>query len=200
MKKIILCLLLCVPIIASAQRYSKQTFVGGSIGGRFFAPLYAIALSSFTDGEVRITASPSVILNMDRQLGNRISLGLSASYSNIFFQLDDVTLFAESQDFRFRLHQFALTFRPLIHYGFNEKRNFYSGLRIGQQYNLIDKDQPNNSFFGTRSFNFINLQILPVGYRRTVNERWGYHIELGFGAPHSAAFGIQYTPGAEVSK
>lgn len=197
MKKTILCILISLPLIVAAQRYSKQSFVGGSIGGRFFAPLYANLISATVEGNVRITASPSVMLNIDRQIGNRFSFGMSASYSNILFQLDDVTLIEETRDFRLRLNQFSLSIRPLIHYGFNEKSNFYSGIRLGQQYVVISKDPYKDSTLGGKAFFIGTMQIIPVGYRRSINERWGYHLEIGFGAPHSAAFGVQYTPGSK---
>lgn len=191
MKNGLILLFIFLTSMVFSQERKFPVELSGSIGVRTFNGLYARILSTALDGDVSISPSPTILLDCDMFIARRFSLGITGYYSNTrmkYVQEDNGTTSVEN----YAIHQLGIVAKPLLHYGFKEKSNLYSGLRIGQVYSKFVNKKDNISALSIRSLPFIGAQIIPLGYRRRINEQWSYHFELGLGLIHNISFGLAY--------
>ncbi|MEL6721570.1 MAG: hypothetical protein AAFP82_22930, partial [Bacteroidota bacterium] len=90
-----------------------------------------------------------------------------------------------------------ITLRTLFHYGNSDKIDMYSGFRLGvTSWGLdIDSSDPDVEE-DLKSSPFAGIvptgQFIPFALRAYLTENLGISFELGIGAPHAIALGVNY--------
>ncbi|MEM0993834.1 MAG: hypothetical protein AAF847_06065 [Bacteroidota bacterium] len=148
-------------------------------------------------------ANPAIQFAYDYGLVKWFSLGASVSYQRLgvdftdFSYIDGSGQFVDVGDLSVAANRLNLTLRTLFHYGNSDKIDMYSGFRLGvtnwglgieTNNSSIEEDLETSSFAGIAPTG----QLIPFALRAYFNENLGISFELGIGAPHAIALGVNY--------
>ncbi|MEN0045829.1 MAG: hypothetical protein AAF806_02085 [Bacteroidota bacterium] len=148
-------------------------------------------------------AVPAIQLSYDYGLAKWFSLGAGVSYQRLGFDFTDFS-YTDGQnqnnqvgDLSVDANRLNITLRTLFHYGNSDKIDMYSGFRLGiTSWGLnVDASDPDiEEDFQTSPFAGIvpTGQIIPFALRAYLSEKLGLSFELGIGAPHAIALGLNY--------
>lgn len=148
-------------------------------------------------------ATPAIQFNYDYGLVKWLSLGAGVSYQRLGFDFTDFNYTDgggqsnQVGDLNIDANRLNLTLRTLFHYGNSDKIDMYSGFRLGiTSWGLnVDASDPDvEDDLQTSPFAGIvpTGQIIPFALRAYLNENLGISFELGIGAPHAIALGVNY--------
>ncbi|MEM8528827.1 MAG: hypothetical protein AAGG68_29600 [Bacteroidota bacterium] len=207
---------LATGIFAQNDTY-KHTFHGGAglTGIGFILNLaddinlddatFEIESEDITDASGRFmgNATPAFQIAYDYGVAKWFSIGIGASYQRLGFDFTDFTYTDENGqvndigDLNINANRLNLTLRPLFHYGNSDKIDMYSGFRVGiTNWRLgfdtsnpnLEEDLKDSPFFGIVP----TAQLIPFALRAYLSENFGLSFELGIGAPHAIALGVNY--------
>lgn len=147
-----------------------------------------------------VTVVPALQLNYDYALSKRISLGVGASYQNFGLESKnnrmiflDNDLNPTNEDFAAQIHRFNVGLRVLFHYLPEGKADLYSGARLGwTHWRTPVTLEGDPAAWETFTNNFFAAQFIPLGFRYTISQGFGFNIETGIGAPHFLSLGLNY--------
>jgi hypothetical protein len=141
--------------------------------------------------------NPTLTFGVDYLVSERWSVGLMLGYNRIYTErhFDDginQTVILESGN----INRFYAGVRGLIHYGKNEKIDWYSGFKVGtvafRTSGINNFDMGEEELDNLNSRNRLSLGLIPIGMRFFVTDQFGGHIQLSIGSPTFASAGLNF--------
>lgn len=188
-------------ILTFAQTTSGESVITSDIG---FSVVGA-ALKTFVDGKsfkdsfdrvtVGINSKPAVVLSYDYGLSDMWSIGMVASSQQLYGDLDYAyTLNNELREgvVPYTMRRNNISFSTKVHYGGNERVDFYSGLRVGMIFWGINIDTNDDRLDVLTKFTFTrpNFSFTALGGRAYLTDHIACHFEFNLGAPNLVGAGL----------
>ena len=185
-----------------AQNLDHRSTISVAAGANLFQ-LVDRVLSTDETNTFTAKSTPSFVVSYDYAVKKWFSIGGSASFNGFTMKADDYTDFYDdgtpyTADIDLKYNRITAAVRPLFHYGNGGRIDMYSGFRVGLKIRNIDFSTTDPQLQAEEVSNFFrtgvgaNFQFIPFGLRGYVTEHIGLGFELSMGAPHYAAFQLNY--------
>ena len=182
-----------------AQREKGQTVLTANAGfSAYRIFILAQIMSNENDSalNIRSKTDPVAILGIDHFITKNFSFGGSVAYQKVTANYDrlygdSLTLFENIDASAAKL---SLTLRGLFYYGKSEKKQFYSGLKLGYQKVKTFDNSSDNTYntINDLAWSRVTIGLIPFGMRYFFTENIGCNFEVSLGVPNLLSFGLNY--------
>lgn len=181
MKRFTVTTLFCIAVaMTNAQSFARFQIevLAGAIDHKIAAVDHQEA--GFTDFHM----SPSLQLHTSRRFSKRWAAGIHQAYTTF------KKTYTYNSELRETFHggRYVLQGTISFFYLAKERHQLYSGLRVGQHWNLGKKDPGSTLFKGGTSEG--NVQLVLAGYRTLIWKNLGFLLEIAVGTPTAVNAGI----------
>jgi hypothetical protein len=199
-----------VPGYSQYQKNAEYVTIGANAGVSVISVLlkgiviFNSDLEGFMNNNYLTVKKPPVFqLSADYHVNDIISLGIAGAYHpvSIFWNNPDIPSVdndGQIGDFEMSLNRINIGIRGLVHYGYTNNVDLYSGIRLGV--NIWDVDFSSNDPEIKEAFHALNhfpkgimpgLQIIPFGITVYLEDIIGLNAEFCIGQPYFLTAGVK---------
>jgi hypothetical protein len=182
-----------------AQRKAQETVLTANAGFslyRIFVLASIIATENDTTFNFISKTNPVVSFSLDHFMTKNFSFGGSIAYQKVTVNYD--RLFGDSltefENIDASAAKLSFTLRGLFYYGKSEKKQFYSGVKLGYV-SVVTNDNSTDleyTVITNLARKRATIGIIPFGMRYFFTENIGCNLELSLGVPNFISFGLNY--------
>lgn len=201
LRLIVILLLLGLGTVVKGQKKEGHSVAAFSLGNSIgiFTKVDTFSGSSYQPFETVKTSTPVLFLSYDQKVSRRMVAGAALSFQSHNFRLSDPTgSFTTETAGVITMYAGG---RLSIHYGKNEKVDWYHGFKLGVFRQFVYNHQVNNPSFNTLDETLSQARLayglIPFGVRWFVNEKFGINFETSLGVPMMLSAGVNYRWGEE---
>ncbi len=177
--------------------------VVGIHGGLSWIGVFANLVDQYNVvSEISTSTPPALEISYDYRIANNLSIGLGLArqaftlrYRN--YEYEDPNGNDQVDNFRTDLTRLNVGIRGLFHYFRSERREMYSGIRLGITHWSFDTNAKDPTYKLADYVNYAlgtqpSFQVILFGFRGYFTSHIGGNVETAIGAPHFVSFGLVY--------
>lgn len=195
----LLCFCALIVLQVTAQKsWEQPSLIHLSVGNSLSLGAQATGLSDdSTLVEQNRQNNPTLTLGYDYLISDRWSIGGMLGYNRVYTERHFDNQVGNSRLLESaNIHRIYGGVRGLIHYGKNDKIDWYSGVKLGivafRTGKLNNADGGEEELADLNNRNRMSLGLIPIGMRFFVSENLGGQIQLSIGSPTFASIGVNY--------
>jgi hypothetical protein len=182
----------------SFTQFGTQPFLGGS-------NLY---YTGSNNGSITPWSYPAYVLNAERGMSDRISLGVCMSWQSLGYKFNNIAYPSQNYNYQYgnppsplvswtdTYNRYNVSMRGLYHFVNSNEWDLYLGVRIGYTWWDRQSTNPDPAYNYSYRDEYSSIFITPIsiqsvlGLRYFFSDNFGINGELGIGAPYAGMLGI----------